>query len=121
MAILTIGGKEMPAPSEMSVEMQEIGSSGERSASGRLVADRVAVKRRLKLKWAALAGDAAKALLSAADGFFTATYPDPATGAARSATFSRPRARWAQCGWTGRTPYGRTSRWNGRSDEGGDA
>ena len=26
-------------------------------------------------------------LLSAADGFFTATYPDPATGAARSATF----------------------------------
>lgn len=87
MAILTIGGKEMPAPSEMSVEMQEIGSTGERSASGRLVADRVAVKRRLKLKWAALAGDAAKALLSAADGFFTATYPDPATGETRSTTF----------------------------------
>lgn len=87
MAILTIGEKEMPAPSEMRVEMQEIGANGERSASGRLVADRVAVKRRLKLKWAALDASSMKALLSAADGFFAATYPDPATGETRSATF----------------------------------
>ena len=49
MAILTIGGQAMPAPTELRVEMIEVGSGGERSASGRLVADRVAVKRKLKV------------------------------------------------------------------------
>lgn len=87
MAILTIGGQAMPAPAELRVEMIEVGSGGERSASGRLVADRVAVKRKLKLKWSALSGEALAKLLSAADGFFTAAYPDPATGESRSATF----------------------------------
>ena len=42
MAILTIGGQAMPAPAELRVEMIEVGSGGERSASGRLVTDRVA-------------------------------------------------------------------------------
>ena len=77
MAFLTIDNLEMPAPSEMKVELVNVGSDEQRSASGRLVCDRVAVKKRVKLKWAALSGAEIAKLFSAADGFFTAQCPDP--------------------------------------------
>ena len=87
MAFLTINEVEMPAPSEMKVELVNVGSDEQRSASGRLVCDRVAVKRKLKLEWTALSGDDLRKLLSSADGFFAAEYPDPLTGAMRESTF----------------------------------
>ena len=84
MAVLTVNGAEMPSPSGMRVEIFDVGSSGERSASGRLVVDRVAVKRRLKLKWACLTPAQLGLLLGAVGqgAFFEAGYPDPETGPA---------------------------------------
>ena len=55
-----------------------------RSASGRAVLDRTAVKRRLELTWAYLSGEDLAALLDAAGGFFEVCYPDPQTGQART-------------------------------------
>ncbi len=87
MAFLTINGVPMPAPSELKMELLNIGSDEQRSASGRLVCDRVAVKKRLKLKWAVLSGADIARLFSAADGFFTASCPDPCENAAVNAEF----------------------------------
>lgn len=87
MAMLTINGLPMPSPSVLKAEIFEIGSFGERTASGRLVADRVAVKRRLKLKWACLTPAQMGLLLGAVGNvFFEAEYPDPETGGMRAMT-----------------------------------
>lgn len=81
MAMLTINGAEMPSPSRLEAELIEIGSFGERTASGRLVADRIAVKRRLKLKWPRLTPAQMGLLLGAVGGdAFEVVCPDSATG-----------------------------------------
>ena len=89
MAILTINGADAPSPSEMKVRIFDVGSGEARSAAGGLVADRVAVKRELTLRWAHLTPAQLSALMEAVGGeaFFQAAYPDPETGASRSASF----------------------------------
>lgn len=85
MAVLTIDGAAAPSPSTLKVSVFEVGSSQARSASGRLVVDCVAVKRRLTLGWAHLTPTELGGLLGAVSGaFFTATYPDPQTMAPRT-------------------------------------
>ena len=82
MAMLLIDGVPAPSPSKLKVEIFDVGVSGERSASGDLVADRVAVRRRLTLGWRSLSPDALAGLLARTGGnvFFSATYPDPELG-----------------------------------------
>ena len=88
MAVLTVGGAAMPSPWEMKVSVMEIGSGDVRSASGALVKDVVAVKRKLALRWAHLTPVELGSLLSAVSGaFFEAEYPDPMNMAARQAVF----------------------------------
>lgn len=88
MAVLTVNGAAVPAPSEMKVALFEVGSGDVRSASGALVRDVVAVKRRLTLRWASLSPEALGSLLGAVSGaFFQAEYPDPVLMQMRSATF----------------------------------
>ena len=88
MAVLTIGGAAMPSPSEMKVSVFEVGSGDVRSASGALVKDVTAVKRRLNLCWAHLTPLELGSLLDAVSGvFFEAEYPDPVSMAARTAVF----------------------------------
>ena len=96
----------MPSPSAMQAEVICVGSGEERSASGRLVCDRVAVKKRVKLKWAALSGAEIAKLFSAADGFFTAVCPDPCSGEWGKAEFYASarslgvmRADGGECVW----------------------
>lgn len=88
MAVLTVGGAGVPSPSEMKVTVLEIGSGDVRSASGALVKDVVAVKRKLNLRWAHLTPVELGNLLGAVSGaFFEAEYPDPVSMAARTAVF----------------------------------
>ncbi|HIS84193.1 MAG TPA: hypothetical protein IAB50_01295 [Candidatus Faecivicinus avistercoris] len=89
MAVLKINGVDAPSPSELKVRIFDVGSSGERSASGVLVVDRVAVKRELTLRWAHLTPAQLSALMEDTGGevFFSATYPDPELGTARTANF----------------------------------
>ena len=89
MAVITVNGAEMPSPSKLEVEIFDVGSREGRSASGRLVRDRIAVKRRLTLKWACLTCAQMGTLLSAvAGGFFEAACPDPETGKMRASQYS---------------------------------
>lgn len=88
MAVLTVGGAAIPTPSELKVSIFEVGSGGTRSASGKLVSDVVAVKRRLNLRWAHMTPVELGDLLGAVSGaFFEATYPDPVAAQARAAVF----------------------------------
>jgi hypothetical protein len=81
MAVLTVGGAAVKSPTELKVEIFEVGSGDVRSASGALVRDVVAVKRRLRLRWATLTPVQLGALLSKVSGAaFTAEYPDPESG-----------------------------------------
>ena len=85
MAFLKINGADAPSPSEMKVSVFDVSSSETRSASGALVVDRIAVKRKLELRWAVLAPAQLGGLLGqVADAFFSVEYPDPVTAAARS-------------------------------------
>lgn len=88
MAVLTVNGAAVPAPSELKVALFEVGSGDIRSASGALVKDVQAVKRKLTLRWAHLTPAELGSLLGSVSGaFFRAEYPDPAAMAARSAMF----------------------------------
>lgn len=94
MAVLTIGGEAIPSPSELKVSIFEVGSGEARSASGMLVSDRVAEKRRLTLRWAHLAPSQLGALLGkVGEAFFQVSYPDPKTMAVRTMT-----CRCGECG-----------------------
>ena len=86
MAILTINGVDMPAPSAMKVHIFDVSATADRSASGRMILDRVGTKRKLELSWAHLTvGELAKLLAAVGQKtFFTAAYPDPQTGGRRA-------------------------------------
>lgn len=88
MAVLKVNGAEMPAPSSMKINIFDVSAAADRSASGRMIIDRVGTKRKLELRWSHLTVDQLSALLTAVGEktFFTAAYPDPQTGAERSMT-----------------------------------
>ena len=87
MAVLTVNGAEIPTPSELQVSIFEIGSGEMRTISGNLVSDRVAVKRKLSLRWAHLTPVELGSLLGKiSDAFFEVTYPDPMDAADRAIT-----------------------------------
>lgn len=94
MAILLIDGVTMPSPSALSVALEEIGDDAGRNILGERVVDRVAVKRAVELHWAQLSSAALQLLMEAAAPiFFTAHYPDPATGAMRAGVFRAAEKR----------------------------
>jgi hypothetical protein len=88
MAVLMIGGAAMPAPSELSVSVADIGDDAGRNILGARVVDRVAVKRTVEIDWAYLTSAQLSVLMAAVEPvFFTARYPDPVDGGVREATF----------------------------------
>ena len=83
--MLKVNGVKVASPSELRVRIFDVGAEPERTANGGLTADRVAVKRALSLRWAALSTAQMGALLGAVgEPFFSATYFDPVTGAERT-------------------------------------
>lgn len=99
MAIISVGaiGSEvltaLPAPSKMSVIVQDIdASTTTRSASGVMLRDRVAggaeAKRKIELEWSGMnAQKVSEILQSIGDEFFNVQYPDTYTGTERTAVF----------------------------------
>ena len=86
MAVIRINGAAMPTPSTMKVNIFDVSATADRSASGKMIIDRVGTKRKLELTWAHLTADELSRLLSAVgeETFFTAAYPDPQTGGVRT-------------------------------------
>jgi len=98
MAILRVGKESstltaLPDPKAMTVLLQDIdASTTTRSADGTMLRDRVvggaAAKRKIELEWPPMNSEKMAALLQAiADEFFWVEYPDPYTGALRTAEF----------------------------------
>lgn len=87
MAVLTVNGAAVKSPSALKVSVFEVGSGQQRSASGALVVDCVALKRRLELNWAHMTpGELGELLGAVSGGGFSAEYPDPMLGV-RTADF----------------------------------
>lgn len=85
--MIKIDGTAIPTPSGYQVSVMDI-SKTERNARGQMIIERVAVKRKLELSWAHLAGaDLQQVLRLAGSVFLTVEYPDPEDGAPRSGTF----------------------------------
>lgn len=84
MAMLSVNGRAIDAPSALSVAVFDVSAGVSRNAAGNAVMDRTAVKRRLEISWAHLRGEALAALLDQIGGFFDVVYPDPLSGEARS-------------------------------------
>ncbi len=89
--IIKIDGVTIPRnPSEFSVDVMDIddGSTTARTVDGTLHRDRIAVKRKINMRWNALTWDVLSQLLEAVSPvFFEVYYPDPMTGQYETKTF----------------------------------
>jgi hypothetical protein len=87
MALINVGGTDLPAPSDFNVGIQDI-SKADRNANGDMIIERIATKRKLELSWSYLTKSQLSTVLSAVSPvLFTVIYPDPQTGATRTGTF----------------------------------
>lgn len=78
---MKINGRTIATPSEIKLTIQDLDSDSYRNLNGKLIRDRIAVKRKLECSWNALTQSQASALLgSVTSTFFTLTYPDALLG-----------------------------------------
>ena len=79
--MIKINGVDIATPKSFSVEINDIDGETERNASGDLIRDRIAVKRKLECEWPPLTdGQISSLLQSVSNVFFSVTYPDPMNG-----------------------------------------
>lgn len=84
MALLNIGGVDMPAPTELTVSVQDI-SKADRNANGTMVLERIATKQKLQLKWSFISDTDLKTVLNAVSPtMYNVTYIDPVTNSYES-------------------------------------
>jgi hypothetical protein len=85
---LAINGAQVKAPASLEVAIQDIDTKASRDANGLLHRDRVAIKRKLTVKWGPLTVSECSAILKAISGqFFSCTYLDPQEGSMVTKTF----------------------------------
>lgn len=85
--MLKVNGTTIKTPRKMKVGIYDVSKDADRNAAGTILIDRVAVKRKIECEWGALTNTEMSALLSAVTSvFFSVTYPDPQTGAAKTIT-----------------------------------
>lgn len=86
--MLKINGVSITAPKVFKVDISDLDAEAGRNANGRLMRDRVAVKRKLECEWAPLKDSEISVVLNAVKNvFFEVTYPDPMTGSEQTKTF----------------------------------
>ncbi len=79
--MLKVNGVAIAAPSNYEVTIQDLDGESNRNASGNMIRDRIAVKRKINLEWPPLNQGEISTLLNAVkDTFFTVTFPDPQQG-----------------------------------------
>ncbi len=84
MALLNIGGVDMPAPTELTVSVQDI-SKADRNANGTMVLERIATKQKLSIKWAYISDVDLKTVLNAiSPTMYQVTYTNPLTNVTES-------------------------------------
>jgi hypothetical protein len=87
MALVSIGGVDLPTPSELQVGIMDL-SKAERNAKGTMIIERIATKRKLELSYSYLSRTELSQVLNAVNPvFFTVTYMDPQLNNYRTGTF----------------------------------
>lgn len=88
MALIQVNGVGIASPTDLQVDVMDLDGKTNRNAKGELVRDRIAVKRKISLKWGPLTPSDISSILTAVQSeFFTCTYPDPMVGADSTKTF----------------------------------
>jgi hypothetical protein len=87
MALVTVSGVALPTPTELQVGYFDI-SKAERNASGRMIIERIATKRKLFLTYSFVTpNDMAFILRTIAPTSYTVTYYDPHDNQMKSGSF----------------------------------
>lgn len=87
MALIKIGGVELPAPSTYDVGIMDI-NKVERNARGDMIGERIATKRKIELSWKSLTQSELSSILNVVSPlFFSVEYIDPKDKAVRVGTF----------------------------------
>jgi hypothetical protein len=85
---MKINGVTVTPPALMSVDINDIDGEAFRTATGRLVRDRIAVKRKIECEWNALTKTQMAAIIGAMSATsFPVEYLDPQTGTKQTRTF----------------------------------
>jgi hypothetical protein len=85
--MISVNGTAIKSPSEFTVGIMDISESS-RSANTNMNLEIKGTKRKLELKYSYMTNAEISALMTAISStFFSVTYPDPETGADRTATF----------------------------------
>lgn len=85
---LSIGGTAVKTPQSLECVIQDIDAKASRDANGLLHRDRVAIKRKLTIKWGPLTVAECSAILKAVSGqFFSCAYLDAQEGGMVTKTF----------------------------------
>lgn len=85
--MIKINSVTIPTPSDYTVGIMDI-SKAERNATGEMIIERIATKRKLDLSWKYISQDDLSDLLNKITAvFFTVEYPDPQTGVLKTGTF----------------------------------
>ena len=91
MAVLKVNSTDLPEPSEITVSLQDVDYESGRDQTGTMFRDRkrggADAVRKIECKWNVLSNTEVKTLLTAVkDASMSPKYPDPYTGATRTAT-----------------------------------
>jgi len=79
MALLTIGGTNMPTPTEMTLSYMDI-SKADRNASGRMVLERITTKRKLSITYSYISASNLSTVLNAiSPTYYSVTFLDAKT------------------------------------------
>lgn len=79
--MININGVAILTPKSFEATVSDLDGATNRNLYGKLLRDRIAVKRKLILEWPPLTQSEMSTLLTAVSGaFFTVTYPDPQEG-----------------------------------------
>lgn len=106
---MKINGVKIKTPQEMQVTINDIDGETTRNARGDMVRDRIAVKRKISLKFPPLSDAQIQTILNAISGeFFTVEYPDPVLGKTIKTFYTEDRTapffthdREGTCYWSG--------------------
>jgi hypothetical protein len=87
MALINIGGADLPAPASYNVTITDL-TKNDRNAAGTMIIERIATKRQIALGWNYLTGDEYSLILDAvSDVFFSVAYFDPQNNTTQTGTF----------------------------------
>lgn len=87
MALITIGGVDIPTPADYQISILDI-SKASRNANGTMIIERVATKRKIELSWKKLSREQLSLILTAVSPVsFSVTYMDPKDNTYKSGYF----------------------------------